>query len=143
MPRLDQPTGFRGTLRPYQKIGLSWLSFLDRFGLGACLADDMGLGKTIQLIALLLFEREDETRAGGVGSTLLIVPTSVVSNWEREIVRFAPTLRVHVQHGPDRPVGDRLIEIAETCDVVITTYTLVSRDRETLIRRSCTNMCRV
>jgi hypothetical protein len=132
MPVLQQSQRFIGTLRPYQEIGLSWLSFLDRFGLGACLADDMGLGKTIQLIALLLAERDES--ATGVGPTLLIVPTSVVSNWKRELERFAPDLRVHVQHGPDRPVGDRLVETADENDVIITTYTLVSRDRETLMR---------
>ncbi|MCP3906360.1 MAG: DEAD/DEAH box helicase [Planctomycetes bacterium] len=132
MPVLRQSERFVGTLRPYQEIGLSWLSFLDRFGLGACLADDMGLGKTIQLIALLLAERD--VPGANVGPTLLVVPTSVVSNWKRELGRFAPELRVHVQHGPDRPVGDRLVEITDQFDVVITTYTLVSRDRETLMR---------
>ena len=132
MPRLDQPEGFDGELRPYQAAGLSWLAFLDRMGLGACLADDMGLGKTIQLIALLQHERE---RLGSSpGPTLLIVPTSVVSNWRREIGRFAAGLRVHVQHGPDRPVGDRFIALAADYDVIITTYTLLSRDRDTLLR---------
>ncbi len=132
MPRLDQPEGFDGELRPYQAAGLSWLAFLDRMGLGACLADDMGLGKTIQLIALLQHERE---RLGtSPGPTLLIVPTSVVSNWRREIGRFAAGLRVHVQHGPDRPVGDRFVSMAADFDVIITTYTLLSRDRDTLLR---------
>jgi hypothetical protein len=132
MPRLAQPSLFKGKLRPYQEVGLSGLSFLDQFGLGACLADDMGLGKTIQLIALLQSERQNSP--DGPGPTLLVVPTSVVSNWRRELERFAPELRVHVHHGPDRPVGDRLVEMAGASDVVITTYTLVSRDRETLTR---------
>jgi superfamily II DNA or RNA helicase len=134
MPVLGQPEGFIGTLRPYQEVGLSWLAFLDQFGLGACLADDMGLGKTIQLIALLLAEREQVGTRGTVGPTLLVVPTSVVGNWERELGRFAPTLRAHVHHGPDRPVGDRFVEAADRHDVVITTYTLVSRDRDVLER---------
>ncbi|NNF42628.1 MAG: DEAD/DEAH box helicase [Phycisphaerales bacterium] len=134
MPRLPQPDGFQGTLRPYQSVGLSWLAFLDRFGLGACLADDMGLGKTIQLIALLLSEREHRSNGHRLGPTLLVVPTSVVSNWQRELARFAPTLTVHIQHGPDRPSGDGFTTIAEESDVVITTYTLVSRDRGTLSR---------
>ncbi|MDY7109560.1 MAG: DEAD/DEAH box helicase [Planctomycetota bacterium] len=133
MPRVAQPTGFQGKLRPYQEVGLSWLAFLDRFGLGACLADDMGLGKTIQLIALLQAERERGDGAR-LGPTLLIVPTSVIANWQRELARFSPELTVHIHHGPDRPVGDRLIEIAGKHDVLITTYTLISRDQETLVR---------
>ena len=132
MPRLGQPDGFVGKLRPYQEVGLSWLVFLDRFGLGACLADDMGLGKTIQLIALLLAERE---RGGeGPGPTLLIVPTSVIANWQRELHRFSPMLSVQIHHGPERPVGDGFLEAARQRDVIITTYTLISRDQETLLR---------
>lgn len=137
---LEQPEAFCGTLRPYQKAGLSWLAFLDRFGLGACLADDMGLGKTIQLIALLQHEREARTGPGEeatrIDPTLLIVPTSVVSNWEREIVRFAPELRVHVQHGSDRPTDAMFDHAVADTDVVITTYALVSRDLETLARQT-------
>ena len=133
MPMLEQPTGFVGTLRPYQKAGLSWMAFLDSFGLGACLADDMGLGKTIQLIALLLHERQDQP-PGAVGPTLLVVPTSLVSNWSRELDRFGPSLTYHIHHGPDRPMGDRFVELADRHDLVITTYALVSRDRETLGR---------
>ncbi|MFH0982545.1 MAG: DEAD/DEAH box helicase [Planctomycetota bacterium] len=88
---LPQPASFRGTLRPYQRRGLDWLAFLDRYRIGACLADDMGLGKTIQLIALLLYER-----AGGndVGPTLIFAPASVVGNWEREIERFTGSDRL-------------------------------------------------
>ena len=135
MPQLEQPRGFVGALRPYQKMGLSWLAFLDRFGLGACLADDMGLGKTIQLIAMLLHEREQSDGSQvAVGPTLLIVPTSVVSNWVRELGRFAPTLKAYVHHGPDRPLGDRFVEIAAENDLIITTYPLISRDHETLRR---------
>src|SRR5688572_25767066 len=134
MPRVEQPESFLGSLRPYQKSGLSWLSFLDRFGLGACLADDMGLGKTIQLIALMLHEREHRPPDAMVGPTLLITPTSVISNWGRELARFAPNLKAHVHHGPDRPLGDRFIELAMTHDMVITTYPLISRDHETLRR---------
>lgn len=137
MPLLDQPAGFHGELRPYQKTGLSWLAFLDRFGLGACLADDMGLGKTIQLIALLLHEREQGEEVGAssariVGPTLLIVPTSVLANWTRELQRFAPSLEAIVHHGPDRSSGSAFVELALQHDVVITTYPLVSRDVETL-----------
>lgn len=134
VPMLDQPTAFQGVLRPYQKAGLSWLAFLDQFGFGAALADDMGLGKTIQLIALLLHERSAQVNAPSILPTLLIVPTSVVANWVRELQRFAPLLRVHVQHGQDRPLGEGFAAIAASHDVVITTYPLVSRDIETLRR---------
>ena len=130
--QLEQPSTFIGSLRPYQRVGLSWLVFLEKHGLGACLADDMGLGKTIQLIALLLHERE--TGAHPPAPTLLVVPTSVVENWARELTRFAPSLTYHVHHGPDRPQGEVFEEIALTRDVVITTYSLVPRDRDTLFR---------
>ena len=122
------PAAFRGTLRPYQERGLAWLAFLDRFGLGGCLADDMGLGKTIQMIALLQHERADES-GRIVQPTLLVCPMSVAGNWKRELERFAPELSVHIQHGPSRPVGDAFTKRARESDVVVTTYALVSRDR--------------
>ena len=125
---IDVPEAFKGTLRPYQERGLAWLAFLDRFGLGGCLADDMGLGKTIQMIALLQHERATRD-PGSIQPTLLVCPMSVAGNWRRELERFAPELTVHVQHGPTRPVGEAFIEQAEKCDVVVTTYSLVSRDR--------------
>ncbi|MCH2134445.1 MAG: DEAD/DEAH box helicase [Phycisphaerales bacterium] len=131
MDQVVQPDLFAGELRPYQLRGLAWLSFLDRLGLGACLADDMGLGKTIQLIVLLQWER---SRASGeqLAPTLLVVPTSVIGNWKRELERFAPELTVRVHHGPGRPVGDAFVEEVTGTDVVITTYALVSRDQESL-----------
>ncbi len=108
---IPTPASFVGELRPYQERGLAWLAFLSSLGLGACLADDMGLGKTIQMLALLLAEREaaggqsdgparptaTQTQRGGgkrrrgqVGPTLLICPMSVLGNWRREAQRFAP-----------------------------------------------------
>ncbi|MBX3355881.1 MAG: DEAD/DEAH box helicase [Phycisphaeraceae bacterium] len=129
---LPQPTRFQGQLRPYQLAGLSWMAFLDRFGLGACLADDMGLGKTIQLISLLQMERERAAEGERVGPTLIVAPMSVLGNWHRELTRFAPELVVHVHHGLDRPQGEDFERIAARTDVVITTYALVTRDRETL-----------
>ncbi len=143
MPMLPQPAKFIGNLRPYQIKGLSWLTFLDRFGLGACLADDMGLGKTIQLIALLQAEREnvEAGSANGAGPTLLVVPTSVVGNWVRELRRFAPELRVLVHHGVTRASGEAMIRHAQQHDVIITTYALVHRDRETLGRIRWWRVC--
>ncbi|MFN0011405.1 MAG: DEAD/DEAH box helicase [Phycisphaerales bacterium] len=136
VPMLAPPDGFVGSLRPYQIKGLSWLAFLDRFGLGACLADDMGLGKTIQLLAMLLHERNAVAGQAAVklNPTLLVVPTSVVGNWVRETARFAPALRVHVHHGVERPRGTALIEAASAADLVVTTYALVHRDLAELER---------
>ena len=130
LPEISQPPNFEGQLRPYQLTGLRWMAFLSKFGIGTCLADDMGLGKTIQLIALLQHERIEQ--GAGVGPSLLIVPTSVVGNWERELDKFAPEITVHVHHGPDRPLGDAFKDIVAEHDVIITTYGLVHRDRETL-----------
>ncbi len=127
----EAPELFRGTLRPYQLSGLSWLVFLDRLGLGACLADDMGLGKTIQLIALLQHERS-KIGTARIGPSLLVTPMSVMGNWKRELARFAPELKVHIQHGLERPAGERFTQIAEEHDVVLTTYAIVVRDKETL-----------
>ncbi len=125
------PEAFQGTLRPYQLSGLSWLAFLDRLGLGACLADDMGLGKTIQLIALLQHERAKGSAAIG-GPSLLVTPMSVLGNWKRELARFAPELSVHIHHGVDRPAGERFCDIAQSHDVVLTTYAIVVRDQEAM-----------
>ncbi|NLO81836.1 MAG: DEAD/DEAH box helicase [Clostridiales bacterium] len=126
---LDTPSGFCGKLRPYQVRGFSWMVFLRRLGFGACLADDMGLGKTVQLIALLLYEREE---LGVKGPTLLICPTSVVGNWMREISRFAPSLKTFIHHGVDRLMGQEFIENIAGYDLVISTYSLVSRDWDTI-----------
>ncbi|HEU5003275.1 MAG TPA: DEAD/DEAH box helicase [Actinomycetota bacterium] len=125
------PKGLAATLRPYQRRGLSWLAFHDALGLGACLADDMGLGKTIQLLSLLLSEREGRRR-GRPLPTLLVCPMSLVSNWEREASRFAPALRVHVHHGTERLAGKEFAEAAGGADLVLTTYALAVRDRERL-----------
>jgi superfamily II DNA or RNA helicase len=122
------PAGLRGTLRPYQQRGLDWLAFLRRYGLGACLADDMGLGKTIQLIALLLHEREQGLTEK---PSLIVCPVSLVGNWLRELGKFAPSLKVMVYHGAGRSAA-AFAERAAAHDVVITTYTLVAREAETL-----------
>ncbi len=126
---LPTPPTFAGQLRPYQERGAGWLAFLGRLGLGACLADDMGLGKTAQLIATLLADPAE-------GPTLVVSPVSVLGNWERELARFAPHLRVLVHHGPDRhdgdPAGDGFAARAGAHDVVLTTYSLVGRDLEHL-----------
>jgi superfamily II DNA or RNA helicase len=125
---LPQPALFQGTLRPYQLRGFSWLAFLRRYGLGACLADDMGLGKSPQTIALLLHEQNQ----AGQPPALLVCPTSVVGNWQRELLRFAPSLRVLVHQGADRQHNDAFIASLKQCDVVITSFPLLARDRADL-----------
>ncbi|GAC1645053.1 MAG: DEAD/DEAH box helicase [Ktedonobacteraceae bacterium] len=126
------PSTLQGTLRPYQLKGVSWLAFLKQFGLGACLADDMGMGKTIQLITLLLHERERQQKASPLHPTLLICPMSIVGNWQRELQRFAPSLKVMVHHGMERLSGQAFVDEVEKHDVVITTYSLALRDKEHL-----------
>jgi len=153
---LPAPEDFQGTLRPYQARGYSWLCFLQRWGLGACLADDMGLGKTIQALALIL--RDQQCRAAGVSDepgsppttseippgedrpaspphprpVLLICPTSVVGNWHKEAARFAPCLPVMVHHGVGRTRGSGFREEAQKHALVISSYALLQRDFETL-----------
>ena len=123
------PDDFAATLRPYQQRGLSWLAFLGRLGLGACLADDMGLGKTVQLLALEAALRE---QPGDSAPTLLLCPMSLVSNWQAEAARFAPGLRVRAHHGSDRLHGDDLAAAAAASDLVVTTYATTLNDIEDL-----------
>lgn len=123
------PQEFCGELRPYQARGVAWLSFLERWRLGACLADDMGLGKTIQLLAFLLHLKETGRE---YRPTLLICPTSVLGNWLRECQKFAPTLRPYVHHGSDRPKGKAFLKKVETHDLILTSYALLQRDLATL-----------
>ncbi len=128
---LDPPEDFVGTLRPYQIRGFSWIYFLRQWGLGACLADDMGLGKTIQTIALLLHERQENP---DMPPSLVICPTSLVGNWQREVFRFAPSLRVLVHHGSSRSEGQEFVQESKEHDLVISTYGLARRDIEDLQR---------
>jgi len=125
------PRTFRGKLRHYQKKGLIWLTNLTKFGFGACLADDMGLGKTIQVIAWLLYKKKENL--ADPYPTLIICPTSVLGNWEREIERFAPSLPVIRHHGLNRARSKKsLEENFLPYAIVLTTYALARRDREFL-----------
>jgi SNF2 family DNA or RNA helicase len=128
---ITEPEGFKGSLRPYQARGVSWLSFLEQWGLGACLADDMGLGKTIQFIAFLLHLRQRDLLDG---PTLLVCPTSVLGNWEREIRKFATGLKVLMHHGDGRSHGAAFARKARGVSVVLTSYALVQRDLKDLER---------
>lgn len=123
---IPDPPNFQGKLRDYQKRGVSWLQYLEYLGLNGCLADDMGLGKTIQVIARLINEREekDEFRP-----TLLIAPTSVLGNWQKEMARFAPHLTTMIHHGSSRIKKEKAFQ--EECrkyDMVISSYALARRD---------------
>ncbi|NNM85915.1 MAG: DEAD/DEAH box helicase [Phycisphaerales bacterium] len=125
------PTGLKASLRPYQQVGVHWLTFMGQLGLGACLADDMGLGKTIQVIGFLLRLKE---AAGQVSSpALLIIPASLIANWKDELAKFAPSLRLRVIHPSENdplcsPVDASFVarELAEI-DIVITTYGMALR----------------
>ena len=125
---VDPPATLQATLRPYQSRGFAWLNFITRAGFGACLADDMGLGKTVQTLALIAHDWAQE--AGG--PVLLVCPTSVIGNWQREIARFTPTLPMHVHHGAERERGNAFVELANTCAIVLTSYALLHRDRDRL-----------
>ncbi|WP_435155851.1 DEAD/DEAH box helicase [Amycolatopsis sacchari] len=120
--QVEVPSDLRATLRPYQRAGLAWLARMTELGLGGVLADDMGLGKTIQLIALHLHRR-----ALGAGPTLVLCPTSLLGNWEREFAKFAPSVPVRRFHG-----GRRHLDEVAPDEVVLATYGVLRRDREAL-----------
>ena len=124
----EPPGGFCGQLRPYQQQGYSWLSFLRDWGLGACLADDMGLGKTVQTLAALQLDRQQ----GNERPNLLVCPTSVINNWQREAARFTPDLPVLLHHGTNRREGDAFREASGGQHLVITSYGTMNRDRDLL-----------
>ncbi|MFN4872318.1 MAG: DEAD/DEAH box helicase [Akkermansiaceae bacterium] len=125
---VETPGEIKATLRDYQKSGFQWMQFLAGHGLHGILADDMGLGKTLQTLAHLMAEKTSG-RSGGRPS-LVIAPTSVVSNWRAETIKFAPGLRVLVLNGADRKKYYRSIPYA---DLVITSFALLQRDIEKLM----------
>ncbi len=123
----EEIPGLRAQLRPYQAVGVNWLWFLSRLGLGGCLADDMGLGKTVQVLALLLRRKSHapERRL----PNLLVVPASLLGNWRSEIERFAPSLTFAIVHPsePDSMTGSSASPACLRVDLVITTYGLLAR----------------
>jgi superfamily II DNA or RNA helicase len=124
--KAKKPRTLKAKLRPYQEDGLSWLNFIHELRSGGVLADDMGLGKTVQTIALLLAVKSKQKKV----SALIVAPTSVVRNWQRELERFSPTLSVALWHGADRKDQEDQVRKAE---VVITSYALLRRDIEWLL----------
>lgn len=117
----NPPAGFKASMRPYQIAGYEWFYFLKKYQFGGCLADDMGLGKTVQTLALLLNEKQ----LGPSHPSLVIAPTSLLFNWQREITKFAPDLSVIVYHGTNR---HRYKDIMNMVDVVLSSYGTVLRD---------------
>jgi non-specific serine/threonine protein kinase len=97
--KIDPGKALKGTLRPYQQVGMRWLYLLAKLGLGACLADDMGLGKTIQVLSLLLvLKKQSLGKLDNDKPSLLVAPASLLANWAAELKRFAPSLKVMVAH---------------------------------------------
>jgi len=131
LPPVKVPESLKATLRPYQQQGYEWLVFMRSQGFGAILADDMGLGKTVQLISYLLYVYEfwQEKKP-----SLIVCPTSVLGNWQKELERFAPSLKVHTHYASGRLKGEafhQLVE-AEAPQVVLSTYGTISQDVEFL-----------
>jgi len=126
LPLEEVPESFQGELRPYQQLGMSWLLFLRRYGFGATLADDMGLGKTIQLISYLLKVKNAEN----AGPALIVCPTSVLGNWQKELEKFAPNLSIYLHYGSNRLKGEEFTETVMGTDVVLTSYGLSHLDFE-------------
>jgi superfamily II DNA or RNA helicase len=121
------PVGLQANLRSYQQQGLDWLQFLRSYDFGGLLADDMGLGKTLQALAHLLLEKESGRASR---PSLVIAPTSLMTNWQREAARFCPTLRLLLLHGSQRMYRrDQL----RSYDLVLTTYPLLARDEALLL----------
>ena len=122
-------SGFRAVLRPYQQAGLNWLQFLRHYGIAGILADDMGLGKTIQTLAHLHLEK-----ASGRADlpSMIVMPTSLITNWCHEAAQYAPDLKVLTLHGPDRAT---LFDDIAKADVIFTTYPLLVRDQEVLLQQ--------
>lgn len=115
------PKSLKATLRPYQKTGYTWLNYMEKLGFGACLADDMGLGKTVQVLAFLERMRKADKNA----KVLLIVPASLIGNWEKEAEKFAPHMELRIVHG--RTAARLEEEIDKPAFLYITTYGMAAR----------------
>lgn len=142
LPQLEKPDGLNAEMRPYQSEGLNWLWFLQTNNLGGCLADDMGLGKTLQTLALLLWNKENQVLQGqekeegqlslfGPGrlkkTSLIIVPASLIHNWNNEIRKFCPSLKTLIHQGSGRL---KTTSQFSKYDVVISSYHTVRQDIE-------------
>lgn len=122
---ISVPPSFRATLRPYQKKGFVWLNYMQKLGFGACLADDMGLGKTVQVLAYL--EKFRKTKKDS--NVLLVVPASLIGNWQKETEKFAPSMDFQILHGKTaKLLGEEFTKVDKF--LTITTYGMVSRIKE-------------
>ncbi len=132
LPAVSIPLSLQTELRPYQLEGFEWLVFMRQQGFGACLADDMGLGKTVQLITYLLHIYESATDY--TKPSIIICPTSVLGNWQKELARFAPSLIVHTHYQTNRAKDKEFKQLvtAERPHVILSTYGTVSQDTEFL-----------
>lgn len=122
---IEVPETLNATLRHYQWQGLNWLNFLDDYNFGGCLADDMGLGKSIQVIAFILSQRKKVTQ----NTNLIVVPTSLIFNWQEELAKFAPSVKVHVVHGAGRK---KSIATFGDFEVILVSYSTMVSDIELL-----------
>ncbi len=138
LPTHQIPEEFLGTLRPYQQNGVDWLLFLRSVAFGACLADDMGLGKTIQMIAYFSYVKKHEKPEQ---PALIIAPTSVLGNWQKEFEKFAPHLKVKLHYGPNRAKEERFTASIQEADVVLTSYGLSHADFEELSSLTWNTVC--
>lgn len=119
------PKTFKATLRPYQKTGYTWLNYMNKLGFGACLADDMGLGKTVQVLAFLERIRKTDRHA----RVLLVVPASLLGNWQKETGKFAPSMTINILHGRGaKQLGEEVKQ--DDSFLTITTYGMVARIEE-------------
>lgn len=115
------PKELKANLRSYQQQGLNWLNFLDGFNFGGCLADDMGLGKTIQIIAFILLQRQKAIQ----NTNLIVVPASLVFNWQQEIKKFAPSIKIKTLYGAER---SRILADFTDYEVILTSYSTLLSD---------------
>ncbi|MGE6513602.1 DEAD/DEAH box helicase [Lysinibacillus sphaericus] len=131
LPSVPLPTSLQAELRPYQQEGFEWLIFMREQGFGACLADDMGLGKTVQLISYLLHVNQT---MDSPKPSIIICPTSVLGNWQKELARFAPSLIVHTHYQANRAKEETFVQLVERekPHVILSTYGTVSQDAEFL-----------
>lgn len=121
IPETEVPAELNATLRDYQKQGLDWLNHLDNFNFGGCLADDMGLGKTLQIIAFILSQNKKHSE----NTNLVVVPTSLLFNWQAEVEKFAPSLRIFTHYGANRIKNTK--HFAEN-EIILTTYGMMLSD---------------
>jgi SNF2 family DNA or RNA helicase len=128
--KMEKPANVIATLRPYQLDGMAWLGFLGEYGFNGILADDMGLGKTVQTLGHLQQERDIGRMTK---PTLIVAPTSLLGNWQREAAKFTPNLTTLIWHGTQRKLDDLT---KSKVDIVITSYALVTRDIQLLGQQS-------